>query len=48
MNRIMSLIHSVDFVSIIVAWSPNIAIMYFIPSPLWRSGGRAHPRVGAA
>ena len=42
MNRIMLLIHSVDFVSTIVAWSPNIAIRYFIPSSSF-----SHRRSGA-
>ena len=34
MNPIIDRIHSVDRVSIIVPWSPNIMIRYFIPSPL--------------
>jgi hypothetical protein len=45
----MSLIHSGDRVSIIVFWSPNIAMMYFIsplPSFAPRSG-RSHDWVGA-
>src|SRR6185312_6188113 len=33
MKPIMSRIHSGDRVSIIVFWSPNIAMMYFISSP---------------
>src|SRR5207247_7517241 len=50
MNPIISRIHSGDLVSIIVFWSPNIMMMYFIPPPP-RSGtlsGRRHPSVGAA
>src|SRR5512132_3481911 len=33
MNPIIDLIHSVDRVSISVAWSPNIMIRYFIHTP---------------
>jgi hypothetical protein len=48
MNRIIPLIHSVDRVSTIEAWSPNIMIMYFIPSlPSPAPGVGAHHRVGA-
>jgi hypothetical protein len=39
----------VDRVSIIVAWSPNIMIRYFIHTPfVGARGGRPHDWVGAA
>ena len=49
MNPIMSRIHSGDRVSIMVAWSPNIMIMYFISSlpPSGAPVGRSHDWVGA-
>jgi hypothetical protein len=48
MNPIIDLIHSVDRVSIIVAWSPNIMIRYFILDSPSAPGWRAHELVGAA
>src|SRR4029453_17526906 len=44
-NPIIARIHSVDRVSIIVPWSPNIMIRYFIPS-LPPPAPRAHHKVG--
>ena len=50
-GEIVALVRIGKRVSIIVAWSPNIAIRYFIPPPSvssWpRPGGRVHPEVGA-
>jgi hypothetical protein len=46
MNSIISLIHSGDLVSIIVAASPNIMIMYFISSLPWSRPGRALAQPG--
>src|SRR5918992_1763462 len=48
MNPIISRIHSGVRVSIIVFWSPNIMMMYFIgPLLLQAPGWRSHPSVGA-
>jgi hypothetical protein len=47
MNPIIDRIHSVDRVSIIVAWSPNIMIRYFILHSLRSRRWRAHELVGA-